>query len=93
MSGLHSFLRAFRRSPLGVWVGEGLKEEIAGERGAWRASRSRQPNIFFSSFLIVPRAELWFTYTKRVEGDGPCDGQEHCSSPRLDSEYGFTHIL
>ena len=33
LPGLHSFLRAFRRSPLGVWVGEGLKEEIAGERG------------------------------------------------------------
>eukprot|EP00964_Phaeocystis_antarctica_P123078 scaffold86732_cov78-Phaeocystis_antarctica.AAC.2 len=27
--------------PLGVWVGEGLKEEIAGERGPWRASHAR----------------------------------------------------
>eukprot|EP00964_Phaeocystis_antarctica_P006773 scaffold3659_cov51-Phaeocystis_antarctica.AAC.2 len=33
LPGVHSFLRALRRSPLGVWVGEGLKEEIAGERG------------------------------------------------------------
>ena len=45
LSGLHSLLRAFRRSPLGVWVGEGLKEEIAGERRPWRASRAAQPNI------------------------------------------------
>ena len=66
LSGLHSFLRAFRRSPLGVWVGEGLKEEIAGERGPWRASRATQPNILWSSFLIVPAAGLWFTHTKRV---------------------------
>ena len=45
---------------------EGLKEEIAGERGPWRASRAAQPNIFLSSFLIVPPAELWFTYINRV---------------------------
>ena len=66
MSGLHSFIRAFRRSPLGVWVGEGLKEEIAGERGPRRASRAAQPNIFWPSFLIVPPAVLWFTYIKGV---------------------------
>ena len=42
-----------------MWVGEDLKEEIAGERGTWRASRSAQPNIFFASFLIVPPAEAY----------------------------------
>ena len=51
-----------------MWVGEGLKEEIAGERGPWRASRAAQPNIFLSSFLIVPPAELSFTHTKGVCG-------------------------
>ena len=66
MSGLHSFIRAFRRSPLGVWVGEGLKEEIAGERGPWRACRAAHANIFLPSFLIVPPAVLWFTYIKGV---------------------------
>ena len=49
-----------------MWVGEGLKEEIAGERGPWRASRAAQPNIFLSSFLIVPPAELSFTHIKGV---------------------------
>ena len=47
-------------------VGAGLNEEIAGERGPWRASRAAQPNIFLASFLIVPSAELWFTYIKGV---------------------------
>ena len=53
LPGLHSFLRAFRRSPLGVWVGEGLKEEIAGERGGGRASQTAQRNILLSSSVIV----------------------------------------
>ena len=89
MSGLHSFLRAFRRSPLGVWVrwvGEGLKEEIAGERGPWRASRAAQPNIFLSSFLIVPPAELSFTHTKRVAARSaffPSGKFVHVSGPRF----------
>ena len=39
LPGLHSFLRAFRRSPLGVWFEEGLKEEIAGGQGPRRASQ------------------------------------------------------
>ena len=51
-----------------MWVGEGLKEEIAGERGPWRACRAAHANIFLPSFLIVPPAVLWFTYTKRVLG-------------------------
>eukprot|EP00964_Phaeocystis_antarctica_P058620 scaffold34786_cov55-Phaeocystis_antarctica.AAC.3 len=38
LPGLHSFLRAFRRSPLGVWF-SGLKEEIAGGQGPRRASQ------------------------------------------------------
>ena len=68
LPGLHSFLRAFRRSPLGVWVGEGLKEEIAGERGPWRASRAAHANIFFSD--SVASAVRWITPIKGVSPPG-----------------------
>ena len=52
--------------PLGVWVGEGLKEEIAGERGPRRPSQRRYDEKLWESFRLVPPAVLWFTYIKGV---------------------------
>eukprot|EP00964_Phaeocystis_antarctica_P059863 scaffold35617_cov60-Phaeocystis_antarctica.AAC.6 len=38
--------------PLGVWVGEGLKEEIAGERGPRRPSQRAHDEKLWESFRI-----------------------------------------
>eukprot|EP00964_Phaeocystis_antarctica_P065723 scaffold39689_cov36-Phaeocystis_antarctica.AAC.2 len=52
--------------PLGVWVGEGLKEEIAGERGPRRTSQRPHDEKLWESFRSIPPAVLWFTYIKGV---------------------------
>ena len=51
---------------LGVWVGEGLKKEIAGERGPRRPSQRRYDEKLWESFRSIPPAVLWFTYIKGV---------------------------
>ena len=40
--------------PLGVWVGEGLKEEIAGERGPRRPSQRRYDEKMWESSIDSP---------------------------------------
>ena len=40
--------------PLGVWVGEGLKEEIAGERGPRRPSQRRYDEKLWESSIDSP---------------------------------------
>ena len=47
-----------------MWVGEGLKEEIAGERGPRRPSQRRYDQKLSESFRAIPPAVLWFTYIK-----------------------------
>ena len=44
--------------PLGVWVGEGLKEEIAGERGPRRPSQRPHDEKFWESFRRIPPATM-----------------------------------
>eukprot|EP00964_Phaeocystis_antarctica_P052418 scaffold30687_cov49-Phaeocystis_antarctica.AAC.5 len=45
--------------PLGVWVREGLKEEIAGGRGPRRASQRPRESKLLGTFFEVPSAVLW----------------------------------
>ena len=52
-----------REAPLAPGAGISTRSS----RGSRWSSRCFQPNIFLSSFLIVPPAELSFTHTKRVE--------------------------
>eukprot|EP00964_Phaeocystis_antarctica_P045003 scaffold25885_cov65-Phaeocystis_antarctica.AAC.1 len=48
--------------PLGVWVEEGLKEEIAGGRGPRQASQLFTSESFRVLVALIPRAVLSFTY-------------------------------
>ena len=48
--------------PLGVWVGEGLKEEIAGGRGPRRSSQRPYTGEYFP----VHTAGVTFTYIKAL---------------------------
>ena len=50
--------------PLGVWVEEGLKEEIAGGRGPRRSSQRPHDEKFWES--SIDSSVLWFTYIKGV---------------------------
>ena len=108
LSGLHSFLRAFRRSPLGVWVEEGLKEEIAGGRGPRRPSQRPHDEKLWEYFLNTARGTM-VTGTKpqmynvtgprqadrtRPDPTGPqkISNQRKMNAPKCAPSYGWLQL-